>query len=254
MSILWSALCRFRSLYHCCHSLSLIAICRHSLCHSLSLVAICLSLAATRCTTCFHSLYHSLSLILPLVVARCHSLLFVVTRCTTRLSFCKWSYKIWKYIKIMKYLNKLLTLCSKRVQPSFHVREICSQRGKQGITSLTHARYSWQWHYGCRVILTFVFLRSLLYVTNNFTHSNKGLRRDATWMLFSKKKEIKERHSLAGFFLVKPFQQGRIFSRKKTLKYCTSKYQVLLHMSSLDIFLYFVSMEKMLAVSIIFRV
>ena len=122
-----------------------------------------------------------------------------------------------------------------------------------GETRMRMRRYSWQWHYGCRVILTFV-ARSLLYVTNNFTHSNKGLRRDATCMLFSKKKEIKERHSLAGFFLVKPFQQGRIFSWKKTLKYCTSKYQVLLHISSLDIFLYFVSMEKMLAVSIIFRV
>ena len=55
-------------LYHCCHSLSLIAIC----CHSLSLVA---SVAVTLC----HSLYHSLSF----VVICCHSLSFVVTRCTT---------------------------------------------------------------------------------------------------------------------------------------------------------------------------
>ena len=39
-SILWSLLCRFHWLYHCCHSLSLIAIC----CHLLSLVV-------TRCTT-----------------------------------------------------------------------------------------------------------------------------------------------------------------------------------------------------------
>ena len=31
----------------------------------------------------------------------------------------------------MKYLNELLTLCSQRVQPSFHVGEICSQRVKQ---------------------------------------------------------------------------------------------------------------------------
>ena len=72
-SILWSVLCRFHSLYHCCHSLSLIAIC----CHVLSFVV---SLAVTLC----HSLYHSLSL----VVIRCHSLYhslsFVVTRCTTR--------------------------------------------------------------------------------------------------------------------------------------------------------------------------
>ena len=31
-----------------------------------------------------------------------------------------WQYKIWKYIKIVKVLNKLLTLCAQRVQPSFH--------------------------------------------------------------------------------------------------------------------------------------
>ena len=65
-SILWSVLCRFHSLSHCCHSLSLIAI----YCHSLSLVV---SLVVILC----HSLYHSLSLI----VIRCHSLSFVVTRC-----------------------------------------------------------------------------------------------------------------------------------------------------------------------------
>ena len=31
-----------------------------------------------------------------------------------------WQYKIWKYIKIVKFLNKMLTLCAQRVQPSFH--------------------------------------------------------------------------------------------------------------------------------------
>ena len=71
--ILWSVLCSFHWLYHCCHSLSLIAIC----CHSLPLVLLLvvtlyhllhhsLSLVVIRC----HSLYHSLSL----VVIRCHSL------------------------------------------------------------------------------------------------------------------------------------------------------------------------------------
>ena len=53
-----------------------------TLCHSLSFIV-------TRCTTRFHSLYHSLSL----VVIRCHSmyysLFFVVIRCTTHLSFYK---------------------------------------------------------------------------------------------------------------------------------------------------------------------
>ena len=67
-------MCRFQSLYHCSHLLSLIAI----RCHSLSLIF----------TLC-HSLYHLLSL----VVIRCHSLYhslsLVVTRCTTRLSFYK---------------------------------------------------------------------------------------------------------------------------------------------------------------------
>ena len=105
-SILWSVLCRFHWLYHCCHSLSLIAISCHSLslvallvvtrCHSLSLVVIlCHSLyhslslvvplVVTRCTT----LSHSLSLDVPLVDTRCHSLSLVITRCTTRLSFYK---------------------------------------------------------------------------------------------------------------------------------------------------------------------
>ena len=65
-SILWSVLCRFHSLYHCCHSLSLITFC----CHSLSYVVL---LAVTLC----HLLYHSFSR----VVIRCHSLSFVVIRC-----------------------------------------------------------------------------------------------------------------------------------------------------------------------------
>ena len=82
-SIIWNVLCRFHLLYHCCHSLSLIAIC----CHSLSLVVL---LTVTLC----YLLYHSLSLVvipchllyysLSLVVIRCHSLSFVVTRCATR--------------------------------------------------------------------------------------------------------------------------------------------------------------------------
>ena len=98
-SILWSELCRFHSLYHYCHSLSLIAICSHSL----SLV---LSLVVTLC----HSLYHSLSLVvirchsLSFVVTRCntrfHSLSLVVTRCTTHLSFYKRSiFSLWIWCK-----------------------------------------------------------------------------------------------------------------------------------------------------------
>ena len=73
-SILWSVLCRFHSLYHCCHLLSLTAFC----CHLLSLVVL---LAVTLCA-CFHvlsfvvirchSLYHPLSL----VVIRCHLLYY----------------------------------------------------------------------------------------------------------------------------------------------------------------------------------
>ena len=94
-SILWSVLYRFHSLYHCCHSLSLIAICCHSLYYSLSLFVTCttrchsLSLVVTRFTTRCHSLL----LVVPLVVIRCyslyHSLSFVITRSTTRLPFYK---------------------------------------------------------------------------------------------------------------------------------------------------------------------
>ena len=76
-----------------CHSLSLVVplvvIRYHSLSHSLSLVVL---LLVIRC----HSLSHSLSLVyhsLSFVVTCCHSLSpvipFVVTRCTTRLSFYK---------------------------------------------------------------------------------------------------------------------------------------------------------------------
>ena len=82
-SILWGVLCSFHSFYHCCHSLSLIAICCHSLYYSLSLFVTC-------CTTLCHSLYHSLSL--------------VVTRCTTRLSFYKrsaiWDKFIWDWFLV----------------------------------------------------------------------------------------------------------------------------------------------------------
>ena len=71
-------------------------------CHLLALVV---PLVVTLCTTRCHSLYHSLSFVVtrcttrcyslslavPLVVTccttRCHSLSFVFTRCTTRLSF-----------------------------------------------------------------------------------------------------------------------------------------------------------------------
>ena len=99
-SILWSVLYHFHLLYHCCHSLSLIAICCHSLYHS-SLVVICCHLLY-HC----HSLYHSLSL----VNIRCHSLSLVVTGCTTRLSFYKRSivsiktYKnLWKWLLYKAY-------------------------------------------------------------------------------------------------------------------------------------------------------
>ena len=109
-SILCSVMRCFHWLYHCCHSLSLIAIC----CHSLSLVALLgvtrchwLSLVVIRCHSLYHSLSlvvpldvtrcHSLSLVVPIVVTRCttrcHSLSLVVTRCTTRLSFYKRSFK-----------------------------------------------------------------------------------------------------------------------------------------------------------------
>ena len=77
-------MCCFHWLYHCCHSLSLIAI----YCHSLSLVVLLvvtlyhllhhsLLLVDIRC----HSSYHSLSLAVPLVVTSCHSLSLVVIRC-----------------------------------------------------------------------------------------------------------------------------------------------------------------------------
>ena len=96
-SILWSVLCRFHWLYHCYHSLSVIAICCHSLYYSLPLFITCcttrchsLSFAVTRCI----ARCHSLSVVAPLVVTRCHSLSLVVTRCTTRLSFYKRSKKI----------------------------------------------------------------------------------------------------------------------------------------------------------------
>ena len=79
-SILWSVLCRFHSLYHFCHSLSLIAICCHSSSYVVSLVVTLypsLSLVVTFC----HSLYHSLLLIVIRCTTRCYSLSFVVTRC-----------------------------------------------------------------------------------------------------------------------------------------------------------------------------
>ena len=121
LSILWSVLCRFHSLYHCCHSLSLIVICYHVLSLAVSLaIILChslyhsLSFVVTRTNLC-HSLSHSLpfvvtrcpllslvvpivvvtlcpslSLVVPLVVVtRYHSLSLVATRCTTRLSFYK---------------------------------------------------------------------------------------------------------------------------------------------------------------------
>ena len=87
-SILWSVLCRFHWLHHCCHSLSVIAICchYHSLYYSLQLFITC---CTTRC--------HSLSLVILLVVTLYqllhHLLSLVVTRCTTRLSFYKRSEK-----------------------------------------------------------------------------------------------------------------------------------------------------------------
>ena len=50
-----------------------------------------LLLTVTRCITRCH--------LLPLVVIRCYSLSFVVTRCTTRLSFYKWSEssRFWRF-------------------------------------------------------------------------------------------------------------------------------------------------------------
>ena len=97
-------------MYHCYHSLSLIAICCHMLplvvplfvtrCHSLYYS---LSLVVIRCTTLCHSLYHSLSFVVTRCTTRCHSMSFVVTRCTTRLSFYKWSLK-----KIKNFITILL--------------------------------------------------------------------------------------------------------------------------------------------------
>ena len=90
-SILWSVLCGFHSLYHCCRSLPLIAI----RCHSLLLVV-----------TLYHLLYHSLSF----VFTRFHSLSFAVTRCTTRCHL----------------LSLVVTWCTTRL--SFYKRSIQSMR------------------------------------------------------------------------------------------------------------------------------
>ena len=68
-----------------CNSLSVVVIRCHLLYHLLSLASLAAPLVVTRC----HSLYHSLSFVVPLVVSRCHSLSFVVTWCTTLLSFYK---------------------------------------------------------------------------------------------------------------------------------------------------------------------
>ena len=65
-----------------CHSLSFVVPLVVTRCHSLSLVV---PLVVIRC----HLLYHSLSLVVPLVFILCRSLSFVLTRCTTRLSFYK---------------------------------------------------------------------------------------------------------------------------------------------------------------------
>ena len=91
-----------------CHSLSLIVI-FVTRCHSLSLVfsrwnflPLAVPLVLTRCHLLYHSLslfviccatrchsLSSLSFVAPLVVILGHSLSFVVTRCTTHLSFYK---------------------------------------------------------------------------------------------------------------------------------------------------------------------
>ena len=68
----------------CCHSLPSVVTCCTTRCHSFSLVV---PLVIIRCP----SLYYSLSFVVQLIVIRCHSLSFVVTRCTTRLSFYKQS-------------------------------------------------------------------------------------------------------------------------------------------------------------------
>ena len=102
-SILWSVLCRFHWLYHCCHSLSLIAIC----CHSLSLVVLLVVTLIACCTTSCHSL--------SFVVTRCHSLPLVVTRCTTGLSFYKRS-NIHSFTYQKTLLDAYLLLVFKIVQ------------------------------------------------------------------------------------------------------------------------------------------
>ena len=141
-------MCRCYLLYHCSHSLSLIAI----LCHSLSLVvtlchplyhslSLAVPLAVTRCTTRCHSLsfdvarchsfyhslslvvalchplYHSLSLVVPLAVTRCPSLSLVVTRCTTRLSFYKRSLVPASF----SYFLELFSSCERKI--SFNLKE-----------------------------------------------------------------------------------------------------------------------------------
>ena len=104
-SILWSVLCRFLRLYHCCHSLSLVVTRCHSLYYLLPLfvVTCCttrchsLSFVVTDCTTRCHWLYHSLSLF--------------VTRCTTRLSFYKRSILLaWKKLNSFQLLPSLARL------------------------------------------------------------------------------------------------------------------------------------------------
>ena len=77
-------------------------------CHLLSLVVL---LVVTLCHLLYHSLSlvvidcHLLSLVVPLVVTRCHSLSRIVTRCTIRLSFYKWSNKSLKVIIRIQYIR-----------------------------------------------------------------------------------------------------------------------------------------------------
>ena len=91
-------MCRFHSLYHCCHSLSLIAIC----CHSLSFVV---SLVIALC----HSLYHSLSFVntrcTTRCTTRCHSLSLVVIRCPSLPLYVP---LVCHFINDLKDLRKLL--------------------------------------------------------------------------------------------------------------------------------------------------
>ena len=66
-------------------------------CHSLSFVV-------TRCTTRCHLLHHSLSFVITRCITHCHSLSFVVTQCTSRLSFYKRSFSTnWKW----KWMNRI---------------------------------------------------------------------------------------------------------------------------------------------------